>query len=667
MKHDAGWAKDYGEDIDAILVFVSDTYLLYVQPAYHDDDVRPVCSLRSSPPSSLRPTPSCSLVHPIRPASSPSMSIVPPSINMTISNLLSPSLSSPSAAVRWINSLFFVSLVLSLASAFFGILAKQWMREYMQWNSPLGAPRENVLVRQARIEAWEAWRVVAFISSIPALLELAMVFFLVGVAILLWTLDSIVAITVTITVGLFLVAAITLTILPVFYVRCPYKSPTAWACISAWNLLPSPPKWRRNPRPSRRASALRLRILRSPFRNIVVLPRQAFERLCHILAALLTTCIHILGRWRTLFADVSTAAAERPSATWRERDLAAMRDVEVSESVRDAAEDALWKQVRPDPQMALPFSPVSPLQQGFSGTLANALMIDISETALLMDALVWVSTASQDTRVKTYIDECLNTIRLTFSDAEISSSDLSCVRNAGLLCALSSYLNHGNLRRPHAALTHLHPRFTATPALFRKDLDWSDAGFVPGPTTNQRRFVTLLRVWSGVRLPGRLTPTLPETTYTALFVRIVAAHVSQSVSALSALTRRLGASATTGTAARGVFAEPWVLVRLISESTVAMNLMMASAAEHLSSVQEEQRWWLKAIGSILRSDELRNTDGSEGTRLHPLVYAMVLGAKRFKDFKFPNWGAVPCTCIAANADGGTIGTSWCNISAVCPF
>lgn len=130
------------------------------------------------------------------------------------------------------NALFFLSLVLSLAAAFFGILAKQWLREYVQWNSPLGEPRENVLVRQVRFEAWELWNVAATISSVPALLELAMVLFLVGVVVLLCTIDDVVAIVVTIAIVAFLSLAVASTVLPVFLTRCPSKSPTAWACVA---------------------------------------------------------------------------------------------------------------------------------------------------------------------------------------------------------------------------------------------------------------------------------------------------------------------------------------------------------------------------------------------------------------------------------------------------
>ena len=45
---------------------------------------------------------------------------------------------STALAARW-----FISLILSLAAALFSILARQWIREYLKWRSPLSEPRKN--------------------------------------------------------------------------------------------------------------------------------------------------------------------------------------------------------------------------------------------------------------------------------------------------------------------------------------------------------------------------------------------------------------------------------------------------------------------------------------------------------------------------------------------
>lgn len=147
---------------------------------------------------------------------------IPPTVNSTMSFILDSQPFTPPTSARWINALFFISLVLSLAAALFGILAKQWLREYMQWNSPLATPRENVIVRQFRFEAWESWNVAATIATVPALLEIAMILFLAGMVILLWTLDNVVAIAVTVVVAVFLSVVSVFTVLPIFVRRCPY-------------------------------------------------------------------------------------------------------------------------------------------------------------------------------------------------------------------------------------------------------------------------------------------------------------------------------------------------------------------------------------------------------------------------------------------------------------
>ena len=156
-----------------------------------------------------------------------------PFVNSTLGPSPPSSAFEPTNAARWVNSLWFLSLLFSLAAAVIGILAKQWIREYQKWNEATASPRENVLVRQLRYESWEVWHTAAIISSIPAMLELAVVLFICGLIIFLWAVDLIVAIVVTVFSALFLVAVSTLTLLPAFFKRCPYKSPTAWALVLA--------------------------------------------------------------------------------------------------------------------------------------------------------------------------------------------------------------------------------------------------------------------------------------------------------------------------------------------------------------------------------------------------------------------------------------------------
>ena len=165
--------------------------------------------------------------------------IIPAPLNTTVFGLVQSTTFSPTTSARWINILFVYSLVLSIASALFGILAKQWIREYLKWNTAIGDPRENVLVRQIRFEAWNDWNVEGVLWSIPFLLELAMILFLAGIVLLVWTLDSIVAVAVTAIVAIFLGITATFTVLPIFVKKCPYKSPTAWVMLRIFRIARS--------------------------------------------------------------------------------------------------------------------------------------------------------------------------------------------------------------------------------------------------------------------------------------------------------------------------------------------------------------------------------------------------------------------------------------------
>ncbi|THG99995.1 hypothetical protein EW026_g2454 [Hermanssonia centrifuga] len=230
---DASEMKVLNDDIDALLIFAglfSAVLTAFVVPSY----------LLLQPDNSQL---SVQILDRIS-AQLARFEIVPPFINSTASDS-STSAFQVSTSARWMNCLWFLSLILSLSSALFGILAKQWIREYLQWRKVAAAPRENVLLRQLRIEAWEDWKVSAGISTIPALLELAVVLFLVGLVVLGWTLDTVVAIVITTAVSVVIMVLCTVTVLPAVYRRCPYKSPTGWACVIMFDALAMVVSWTR--------------------------------------------------------------------------------------------------------------------------------------------------------------------------------------------------------------------------------------------------------------------------------------------------------------------------------------------------------------------------------------------------------------------------------------
>lgn len=131
-----------------------------------------------------------------------------------------------------INALWFTSLILSLFATSVCILLKQWLREYT--NLPLPYPEQNLRLRQIRYEGIKRWPLKEIMTLIPLLLQISLILFLVGLIDLVWMLNSTVAIIVTVFVSLILAFTLMTTVLPAFFVSCPYKSPQSRVFFRIW-------------------------------------------------------------------------------------------------------------------------------------------------------------------------------------------------------------------------------------------------------------------------------------------------------------------------------------------------------------------------------------------------------------------------------------------------
>ncbi|KAI0640224.1 hypothetical protein C8Q77DRAFT_1018419, partial [Trametes polyzona] len=77
---------------------------------------------------------------------------------------VNPPFSAPGSAV-WINTLWFSSLVCSLASASVALMVKQWLHELSVGLS--GTSRESARVRQYRVNSLRRWQVGGIVIVIP--------------------------------------------------------------------------------------------------------------------------------------------------------------------------------------------------------------------------------------------------------------------------------------------------------------------------------------------------------------------------------------------------------------------------------------------------------------------------------------------------------------------
>lgn len=123
-----------------------------------------------------------------------------------------------------VNVLWFVSLTLSLIAALFAIAVQQWLRHHTR-------PLPSIDIRQAvklckvRRDSMKKWLVPGIVSLLPVLLQIAVVFFLVGVLLLLHSLHHTVAVAFTVVAGVGLLAFLGTALLPLVDGRCAYKSP----------------------------------------------------------------------------------------------------------------------------------------------------------------------------------------------------------------------------------------------------------------------------------------------------------------------------------------------------------------------------------------------------------------------------------------------------------
>jgi hypothetical protein len=135
-----------------------------------------------------------------------------------------------------VNVCWFVSLLLSLVVALFGIFLKQWMRSYMKWTD-VTPDQEAVAVRQFRYRSLETWRIAAILALLPTLLQLSVIIFLSGLLVFLSGLDRTVAIVMIVltSIAFFLVAAVTF--FPVASWTCAYRSPLSEVlALSLWRV-----------------------------------------------------------------------------------------------------------------------------------------------------------------------------------------------------------------------------------------------------------------------------------------------------------------------------------------------------------------------------------------------------------------------------------------------
>jgi hypothetical protein len=138
----------------------------------------------------------------------------------------------PTSSNIRVNIYWFLGLVLSLTSALFGFLMKQWLKMYISWIevSPF---QDAVGLRQYRYEGMLRWQLPNVFTALPMLLQVALVLFLIGLVDFLLDLQQEVAVVVSVMIGICLWAVVVTTVLPSIVPNCPFRSPLSHLLLQA--------------------------------------------------------------------------------------------------------------------------------------------------------------------------------------------------------------------------------------------------------------------------------------------------------------------------------------------------------------------------------------------------------------------------------------------------
>jgi hypothetical protein len=142
----------------------------------------------------------------------------------------------------WINSLWFLSLVISMTCAVLANLLQQWARKYLKVTQPLSASSE---ARRARYRAFYAEGVENFLlpwvfEALPAMLHLSVFLFFAGLVVFLWNFDPTISKLILSWVAGCVVLYGYITFIPTFYHDSPYNtplSPLAWSVVTGVSFL----------------------------------------------------------------------------------------------------------------------------------------------------------------------------------------------------------------------------------------------------------------------------------------------------------------------------------------------------------------------------------------------------------------------------------------------
>lgn len=137
-----------------------------------------------------------------------------------------------------VNAVLVTSLSSSMGASLAIILAKDWVSRYGDWMAKQNlVAHETAREHQRRHLGILKWRFSIIISVIPWLIHNALMLFAVAMVVLFWFDNKAVAVVNTLLFGVIFVAYWTISLLPLAYSDCPFRTPTSDLMTYEINLL----------------------------------------------------------------------------------------------------------------------------------------------------------------------------------------------------------------------------------------------------------------------------------------------------------------------------------------------------------------------------------------------------------------------------------------------
>ena len=131
----------------------------------------------------------------------------------------------PTASAVRVNVLWFLSLILSLSCALSATLMQQWARRYRELAQRRGAFHRRGRMRAYIFDGLNRFGIARAVATMPTLLHISVFLFFAGLAEFLFPIYATVAYATLGCIMVFTLAYAILTVLPNFYLNCPYDTP----------------------------------------------------------------------------------------------------------------------------------------------------------------------------------------------------------------------------------------------------------------------------------------------------------------------------------------------------------------------------------------------------------------------------------------------------------